>query len=759
MTNQPINVSLLNKNRDLIMIKSIEIKGVASYIGTSPESLSDLSKINFIYGSNGSGKTTISRIIANSSYSPSSVLTWKDAIPLECLVYNRDFVIENFNQSSELKGIFSLGKEDGDIILSQIKDLKSQLNQIESDGVKLTRTLGNENNGKEFDLKKLEHDFEESCWKLKQKYDDEFQEAFTGCRAKKSAFKTKLINENQTNSASLKPLTELKNKAKTIFGNTPKAEVLIGISDPNELLNLESHPILSKKVIGKEDVDISAMIEKLNNSDWVKQGRNFYNSNEDICPFCQRKTDLSFANSLNAYFDLSFEKDTAEINNLFDDYKSNANLYQQNLQSILASPSKFLDIDTFEIEKELLDSKISHNLRQLQTKQNESSRCIELETLKDIVGKIKILIDSANKAIKAHNQTVANIDQEKITLTNEIWLYLQKEIETEALSYTSHKTKLEKAISSLSENINKKREEYANINSKIKMLEKEITSIQPTVDGINCILESVGFTEFKLARCETPERDKYYKIQRLNGTDARESLSEGEKTFITFLYFYHLLKGSKSENGIMTDRIVVFDDPVSSLDSDILFVVSSLIKALFDNIRTNGNIKQIFVLTHNVYFHKEITFNHKRGDTALSEETFWIVRKFDSISKIQKYDTNPIKTSYELLWIEVRNPDRSSLSIQNTLRKILENYFKILGNMNVDRICDHFEGQEKMICKSLFSWINDGSHFSHDDLYISIDQSTIETYLKIFKEIFYKTNHKAHYCMMMGKIDEIENII
>ena len=130
----------------------------------------------------------------------------------------------------------------------------------------------------------------------------------------------------------------------------------------------------------------------------------------------------------------------------------------------------------------------------------------------------------------------------------------------------------------------------------------------------------------------------------------------------------------------------------------------------------NGQIKQVFVLTHNVYFHKEVTFNPKRSDKALKDETFWTVRKLNQLSKVNKHDTNPIKTSYELLWVEVKNTDRSNLSIQNTLRRILENYFKILGNIDTDSICGLFNGNEKLICKSLFSWVNDGSHFAHDDL-------------------------------------------
>jgi|GEM_PF-2696039 len=115
---------------------------------------------------------------------------------------------------------------------------------------------------------------------------------------------------------------------------------------------------------------------------------------------------------------------------------------------------------------------------------------------------------------------------------------------------------------------------------------------------------------------------------------------EGERSFVTFLYFYHLLKGSQSEDGMSTNRVVVFDDPVSSLDSEVLFVVSSLIRGLFDDVRNEaGYIKQVFILTHNVYFHREVTFNVRRTDRAMNEETFWIVRKPGRESKLPKVFT------------------------------------------------------------------------------------------------------------------------
>ena len=163
-------------------------------------------------------------------------------------------------------------------------------------------------------------------------------------------------------------------------------------------------------------------------------------------------------------------------------------------------------------------------------------------------------------------------------------------------------------------------------------------------------------------------------------------------------------------------------------------------------------MKQVFVLTHNVYFHKEVSFNTKRcADGRLKDETFWTVRKSNQESKVRSHETNPIKTSYELLWIEVRNSDRDNLAIQNTIRRILENYYKILGNVDPDDICGHFEGKEKLICRSLFSWVNDGSHFAHDSLYVSIDDSMVESYLSVFKRIFDETGHIAHYNMMMGE--------
>ena len=515
-----------------------------------------------------------------------------------------------------------------------------------------------------------------------------------------------------------------------------------------KLIAHEINPILKKRVIGKDDVDIAAMIKKLGNSDWVREGRTFYDLNGNVCPFCQQSTTEAFAQSLNEYFDETFVTDSKAIDDLATNYSTDAARLQQQITTIIVAPSKFLNVEKLKAEKELLDSKVTINIQRLAGKKKEASQVVELESLNNVVAAIKMLIDSANHLVAEHNKMVVNLSKERNTLTAQVWKFVLEELKGDLTAYKTARENLDKSITAMTGQIATATTDKAKKAAEIRNLEKQTTSVQPTIDAINGLLLSFGFQGFLLAKTASGTS---YKLVRSDGSDAKATLSEGEKTFVTFLYFYHLLKGSISDSGMTTDRVVIFDDPVSSLDSDILFIVGSLIKGLFDEVRAGtGHIKQIFVLTHNVYFHKEVTYNSKRKDVAMNEETFWIVKKLGLASKLDKHPTNPIKTSYELLWLEVRKPERSNLAIQNTLRRILENYFKILGGIEFEELCAMFEGKEKIICKSLCSWVHDGSHYTHDDLYVSIDDSVVDNYLKIFRAIFNKSGHIAHYKMMMG---------
>jgi len=735
------------------LIESIEIKSVATY-GDEPQILDGLSKFNYLFGSNGTGKTTISRVISDETRFPGCKISWRAGTKLQPMVYNNDFVERNFSQSAELKGVFTLGEKQRDT-LEKIAGAKVELDVLTTEIESLTNQLQGPDgdSGKKGELAILEAGLKEKCWFQKQKHDAKLQGGFEGYRNSSENFKDKVLQEQVSNKATLLTLTELEKKAGSVFGPTPIKEASIPDIDLGTLLKYETTPILMRRVIGKEDVDIAAVIKKLGNSDWVREGQGYFDVSDGVCPFCQQETTDTLAKSLNEYFDETFVKDSKAIDNLVTNYATEVTRIEQHLAGIIASPSKFLDIEKLKAEKEILDAKIALNNQRLADKKREASRVIELESLNNVCASIKALICEANTQVSTHNNLVANLTAERTILTAQVWKFVVEELKSDLATYKKTKDGLDKAISSITNQLNMANANRVKKIVDIREMEKQITSVQPTIDGINSLLSSFGFQGFKLKKAINSSS---YKLVRPDGTDAKATLSEGEKTFVTFLYFYHLLKGSMSDSGMINDRVVVFDDPVSSLDSDILFIVGSLIKELFKDVKAgSGYIKQVFVLTHNVYFHKEVTYNSKRQNMALSDETFWIVRKPGLNSKIEKHLTNPIKTSYELLWAEVRKSERSNLVIQNTLRRILENYFKILGGIDFNQLSGMFEGNEKVICKSLCSWVHDGSHYANDDLYITVDESMVDSYLKVFKAIFQKSGHFAHYSMMIGDTSAI----
>ncbi len=176
------------------MIESIQIKDVATYDKTIPEMMNGLSKFNFLFGSNGSGKTTITRVIANESEFPSCEVKWKGGIKLEPMVYNRDFVDHNFNQSSELKGIFTLGEKNVET-LEKIIAAKGDLNTITKNIVSLNNQLGGDDGlgGKNNELAMLEDAFKNKCWVQKQKHDSALFGAFEGVRNSKDNFRDRVL--------------------------------------------------------------------------------------------------------------------------------------------------------------------------------------------------------------------------------------------------------------------------------------------------------------------------------------------------------------------------------------------------------------------------------------------------------------------------------------------------------------------------------------------------------------------------------------
>ena len=89
------------------MINSITLKNIASYDSTNGVQLNELKKLNFFFGFNGSGKSTIAKYIYNLSLSDNEKSTdfvncsqnGYDSENEQILVFDENFTEINFNRT------------------------------------------------------------------------------------------------------------------------------------------------------------------------------------------------------------------------------------------------------------------------------------------------------------------------------------------------------------------------------------------------------------------------------------------------------------------------------------------------------------------------------------------------------------------------------------------------------------------------------------------------------------------------------------
>ncbi|MGL2864086.1 AAA family ATPase [Helicobacter pylori] len=738
-------------------ISQISLKKVATF-DENGASFKDLNSINFIYGANGSGKTTTSSFLKNLAENgiedkfANSKIAWYNNESLKIEVYNKQFKEEQF-RNSQVKGIFTLGKKTNEN-LEKIESKTKSINEEKEKKKKNKESLQK----LEQERKEKEKDFTDSCWeKLYKKNEEDFKEILEGFK-RKEKFKEKILKEfenDKYNQSEIVGLEKLKEKIEIVFGEN-QTELVLLECNLTDFDFIENHSIWEQKIVGSGDAAIADLIKRLSNEDWVAWGREYIKDNS-ICPFCQKETITEeFKKQLESYFDTSYQESIETIKEKMEDYASRTAGALERLDKIVETEQKNqqtkLDTENLKIIIETLRSKINGNQQKMLDKSKEMSRNFKLDSTKNEIDAIKDLIKKANEQIANYNEMIKDIEKQKKSCKEQTWKFLVNEFKSDIQEYNKKYCGLEKGINNLEKAISENQEEVKKLENEIKELEKNMVSIKPIVNEINTLLKGYGFTNFGLA---CTEDEKFYRIQREDDQLVGETLSEGEVTFITFLYYYHLAKGSLKENDISKNKVLVIDDPISSLDSNILFIVSVLVKDLMkEAMEEKTNIKQVIILTHNTYFYKEITLecDLKRYQGKYS---FWIIKKDNNVSKIKDYKENPIKNSYELLWQEVKQAKENNaswVSLQNVMRRIIEYYFRILGGFkHNDSLSECFENiEEGRVCNSFISWLNDGSHGISDDLFVQSQDTSIETYLKVFEKIFKETGHGAHFKMMMG---------
>lgn len=133
------------------------------------------------------------------------------------------------------------------------------------------------------------------------------------------------------------------------------------------------------------------------------------------------------------------------------------------------------------------------------------------------------------------------------------------------------------------------------LKGEITTLSSQIVNIDSTMDSINKKLADSGFQRFHVQKkADDPNK---YEIIRDNGTPAH-GLSEGERNFIAFLSYTSTIKclAEKVLTAPSGIRIVVIDDPVFSMESSPLFIVSSIVREVisicFNNVSPQRQMHQ-----------------------------------------------------------------------------------------------------------------------------------------------------------------------
>lgn len=150
------------------------------------------------------------------------------------------------------------------------------------------------------------------------------------------------------------------------------------------------------------------------------------------------------------------------------------------------------------------------------------------------------------------------------------------------------------------------------------------------------------------------------------------TLSEGDKSTLALSFFLAKLE----IDGNMEDKVIIFDDPVSSFDSN---RKSTTINKL-SNI--GQRVKQLFVFTHNINFASE--FWRNVNQLSLNKQCSKIV-SIQNSSCLAEYDIeNEVLTSIQKdakkITEYIKNgvlSDQDRRSIARCLRPVLEGYFRI----------------------------------------------------------------------------------
>lgn len=590
-------------------------------------------EINVIYGRNYSGKTTLSRILRSIEIkrlperieNPQFSILCSDGqrineenyatSDLIIRVFNEDFIKENLkfliDPEGEIQTFAIIGGTNTDVT-NRIEALEAEIGKNDKESpTGLYRAL--------YDASKQV--LESNSIKLRA------NESFKGMLAKKATdresgikYRPELYGDQNYNITKLQhdisdvydakytPLSpSIRNSLEKIISERQKPKVA-DIIKPNLHLNdflVTAQQLLSQKI--GDSNKIQELLSDIALNEWVKQGIKLHHNTRQYCAFCGNLISDTRWHLLFQHFDedsrilqekisqllMRIEKEKEklappsidksqfysefydQIQSLLDKYNSTIDPYLKNLESIIGALNKKLQ----QITKVIDCPKINFDLNS-----------------------INQWFDDISTIISNNNQYSSKLEEKRKNAQTELRLDSIYQF-CQQIGYNDQKKQLEQ----LDEKTEKLKTNQDQISSQIIAKSKELESLkmlltdeQGGVKQVNKYLNHFfGHKYLSLQAIEIENMgNKQVKFQITRQDKPAYYLSEGECSLIAFCYFIARLD---DVNTFGKKPIIWIDDPISSLDSNHIYFIYSLIQA---KICKEALFSQLFISTHNLDFLK-----------------------------------------------------------------------------------------------------------------------------------------------------------
>lgn len=722
------------------MITKIKMNNVASYKNLT--SLETDKKVNLLYGLNGTGKSTLSNFLYNRSddkFVDCTIEGLKETDTI--LVYNQQFIKDNFYETEEIHGIFTLSKENKEI-KELIDKAKTDISIIEKAREELEAEKCRISSEYEENLEK----WQEKIWEIKDEFTGKnsvLAYCLDGLKSSKSKLFTFLMDREKVSEEIDYEIESLIKDAEEITSGEGKVSSINKIRFIED--KFEKSELLKKVIVGNNNSTVASVIEELKNSDWVNKGMEFIDTDEDpsLCPFCQQKTiSKEFIEEIKKYFDRSYQEDKDRVEGLLKEYTNQKSLIVDEIKKL--KENRFLSHNLSDIERYLVhfESEINSNINKIKSKISNPSISVILASTQKVISGINTIIDQANQRILEYNKKIDNIENSRSEIKEKFWKLMQKRFDIIISNYNDKTNKNEDYIKEYNKkksDLEEKKEKQQRI---IKENQKKIVNIDEAIDNIKSSLLDIGITDFSIEKYS--DEESLYHIKRTDCEDNHvfQTLSEGEKMVISFLYFLERCKGEVERDSTSTNKIIIIDDPISSLSHIHIFNIGRLIHNEF--LRTS-KYEQIFVLTHSLYFFYELT-NIKREEREDTQKLFRLSKnEHGSSFSTMKYEE--IQNDYQAYWYVIKDQNQPPALIANCMRNIIEYFFNFVEKQDYNNVFQKPELQ-KTNFMAFNRYMNRESHSKGQNIFDikEFDYNDFKTALEL---VFEHTGYSKHYRKMM----------